>query len=177
MSSGFEEMAPGEEPKDRTKWIWLGVILLLAAMLIVMRVAGRQELRGMSVARCKHILIQFKAGDPAERAAALKRVTEIRERLLKGEDFGKLARDYSDDTSSNARGGDLAYNKKGLFLPAFEEYVWSAPIGQLSEPIITTYGFHLIVVLDRHVAEGDLYEEELKKRAKESESAPKAATP
>lgn len=177
MVLGFDENEPREEPKDRTKWVWLGVLVILVAMVAVLWTLGRQEFRGKSVVRAKHILIQFSAQDPADRAAALKQVTEIRERILNGESFAKLAREYSDDTYSSARGGDLGYQVKGAFEKTFEEYAWKAPLGELSEPITTSHGFHLIVVVDRTLSEADRYEQELMKRTAQPETAPGKKTP
>jgi parvulin-like peptidyl-prolyl isomerase len=162
MTSEFDRVE--EDPKDYTKWIWLGVIALAAVLVAVLWVSGRQAYAGQSVVRAKHILVKFDAKDPLDRAEALKRVTDVRNRLLAGESFSKLARDYSDDSFSSARGGDLGYARKGVYADEFEAYIWTAPVGQLSEIVTTGHGFHLIVVEDRHLSKGDAYERELQEK-------------
>jgi parvulin-like peptidyl-prolyl isomerase len=166
---------PSEEPKDRTKLIWLGVagvIVLLVAALVML--APRKG--DVTEVRAKHILVKCNAGDPVDRARALELITDLRRRIENGESFAKLAKEFSDDEFSAARGGDLGYASKGLYEAAFEQYVWSAPIGQMSDILQTKYGFHLVVVLDRHVSKTDQYEMELERKAVEN-PAPPAATP
>ncbi|MBX7254875.1 MAG: peptidyl-prolyl cis-trans isomerase [Candidatus Hydrogenedentes bacterium] len=143
-----------EEPKDRTKLIWLGVIVVFIGMLVVIWSYGRLKPHH-SVVRAKHILISSSVANPAEQARALELAQDLRKRILAGEDFGKLAEKYSNDPQSASRGGDLGYVDKGTLTPGFEEYVWSAPVGQLSEVIKTSFGYHLIVVVDRIVSDID----------------------
>lgn len=156
-----------EEPKDYTKRIWVGVVVLVSIMVAALWYIGRPN-PNISMVRAKHILIAFSANDAADRARALDLISEIRERLLKGERFETLARRYSDDPGSRARGGDLNFLPKGSFAAEFEQYVWSAPIGQLSDIVATSFGFHLIVVTDRHLTDADRYEMELDERAREA---------
>ena len=61
----------------------------------------------------------------------------------------------------------LPPSPRGTFADSFEEYVWTAPVGQLSDVVVTMHGFHLIVVEDRFIHEADLYDKELEQRAKE----------
>jgi len=174
MTSEFEAAA---EPKDRTKLIWLGVAILFAAMIVGLWMAGRPAAR-QSTVRAKHILIRFDASDPTDRARALERITELRQRIENGESFAKLAQEFSDEPASARRGGLLADQPKGNFAAEFEQYVWSAPIGELSEPIQTEFGFHLIVVVERHISDVDRYEMELDRRAREAlEEAPSQMVP
>ena len=95
---------------------------------------------------------------------------------MKGENFKKLAKDYSNDEFSSPRGGDLGYHRRGVFEPAFETYAWTAPLGQLSDVIQTSYGFHLITVVDRHVSAAEAYETDLGKKAAEAQK-PAAGNP
>ena len=132
--------------------------------VVVYRTAQPQRLHGAR----QHILVTFDAADPADRARALDLISDLRERILKGERFETLARRYSDDPVSRARGGDLNYYPKGTFAPEFEEYVWNAPIGQLSDVVETSFGFHLIVATDRHLTDADRYEMELDQRARDA---------
>lgn len=82
-------------------------------------------------------------------AEALALANEIRQRLLAGESFDTLARQYSDDTGSGAQGGDLGWFGKGRMVPPFEEAAFSLEIGQISEPIKSEFGYHIIEVLEK----------------------------
>jgi len=163
----FHDDIPPEEPKDWTKYIWGGIIVLFVIMVIVTWMAGHVKPR-TSYVRAKHIMIKFTPNDPADRQRALQFITELRQRILQGESFEKIAREYSNDTASARRGGDLGYYGKGSFEPNFESYVWSAPIGQLSDIVETKYGFHLIIVTDRYLTDVDRYELELDEKARKS---------
>lgn len=163
----YKDDIPPEEPRDWTKYIWGGIVLLVILMIVIMWMAGHIKPK-TSYVRAKHILIKFSPNDPADRQRALEFITELKQRIAKGESFEKLAKDYSNDPASARRGGDLGYYGRGSFEPAFENYVWSAPIGQLSDIIETKYGFHLIIVTDRHLTEVDRYELELDEKARKS---------
>jgi len=127
--------------------------------------------------RVKHILIAFDNSDPTDRARALELITDLRDRLEKGASFSNLARQYSNDEYSSARGGDLGFHKKGSFEGAFEDYVWKGPIGELSDIVQTNFGFHLVVVTERHISQPDLYEMELERKAlEEQQRAPAGAS-
>ncbi|MHB9034651.1 MAG: peptidylprolyl isomerase [Anaerolineae bacterium] len=85
----------------------------------------------------RHIL--FKTKDEAEAALT---------RIKAGEDFATLASDLSIDTGSKANGGDLGWFPRGVMLKPFEDVAFSLPVGQVSDVVETTAGFHLILVLD-----------------------------
>ena len=71
----------------------------------------------------------------------------ILERLKKGEDFGAIAKEKSTDTGSGANGGDLGWFAKGAMVAEFETSAFSLKIGEISQPIQTSYGYHIIQVL------------------------------
>lgn len=158
------------QERDTTKWVWLGVIVLFAAMGAVLYVYSGLNPQ-VSVVRIRHILISFDAKDPAARAQALERIRDIRERVVKGEDFGKLARDNSTDAMTASKGGDLGYMARGQFDEAIEKFAWSAPIGQLSDVITSSFGFHIVVVDDRRLSKAD----ELAEQQRAATSAPSPA--
>jgi len=70
----------------------------------------------------------------------------VRERIMKGEDFGTVAKEMSDDKASGAKGGELGAFGKGAMVPEFEAAAFSMKSGELSEPIKTKYGWHIIRV-------------------------------
>jgi foldase protein PrsA len=71
------------------------------------------------------------------------------ELLNNGSDFEKLAKQFSTDTGSGAVGGDLGWFGRGAMVPEFENAAFSQPIGEISEPVQSQFGYHIIQVLDR----------------------------
>ena len=105
----------------------------------------------------RHILIRMQGSlvnlAPGQKeltyAEALARALEIRQKILQGADFADLARTDSDDMGSSSKGGDLCFLKRGQTVPSFEDAAFALPTGQLSQPVKTPYGFHLIKVEER----------------------------
>lgn len=161
------EPEDGHEPRDYTKLIWGGILLVALLALAALAMSGAQTSTSTQVS-ARHILVKFDAADPAQRQRALDTVSKLRERIVAGEAFEKLAKDYSDDPQSGARGGYLGWTDKGMFEKAFEDYVWTAPIGELSPIVTTGYGFHLIQVIDRRYSEADRYEQELNEKVRQA---------
>ncbi|MGI0036799.1 MAG: peptidylprolyl isomerase [Nitrososphaera sp.] len=87
--------------------------------------------------RCSHILVQ-------KQSEAL----AVIERLKKGESFANLAKELSIDKGSGKRGGDLGSFGRGMMVKPFEEAAFRLERGQLSEPIKTEFGYHVIKRLD-----------------------------
>jgi parvulin-like peptidyl-prolyl isomerase len=99
--------------------------------------------------RASHILILVSpdAGEE-EKSEARSRITEIRKRIVAGEDFAELAGQFSEDNSS-MNGGDLGFFQREQMVKPFADAAFSLQIGELSEVVTTQYGFHLIRVTDR----------------------------
>ncbi len=87
----------------------------------------------------------------ADEEETQKRLLEIKSEILQGEDFAELAKDYSDDKASAVTGGDLGWFGKGMMVPAFETAAFSLRSGEMSDPIKTQFGWHLIKVTDRKI--------------------------
>ncbi len=82
-------------------------------------------------------------------AAARTRAQEVRQEILDGADFAEVAQRESSDNVSAANGGDLGTVGRGQMVPAFDSVVFNIPINRISEPVRTSFGFHLIQVRSR----------------------------
>jgi parvulin-like peptidyl-prolyl isomerase len=122
-------------------------------------------------AKARHILIRFqgsrvpvrKDGKDLTEAEALAKATELRARIVKGEDFAAIAKTDSDDTGSGASGGDLGEVTRGRTIPEFENAIFTLPLHQVSEPLKTQFGYHLIEVLERGTTPFDSVKADLEK--------------
>ncbi len=74
---------------------------------------------------------------------------ELYDRLTRGEDFATLAKEYSEDTGTAVNGGDLGYFKRNEMVKEFEDVAFATEIGEISEPVESTFGFHIIYVEDK----------------------------
>ncbi len=107
------------------------------------------EFRLPEMRRASHILLKIpNDASKAELEAIRKKAEEIEKRLKKGEAFASLAKEYSEDPVSAARGGDLGLFKKGTMVKPFDDKVFSMKEGEISEPIQTNFGLHIIKVTD-----------------------------
>ena len=84
--------------------------------------------------------------DSAARAATLRLADSIAVALRGGADFATLAARFSDDSSTKAAGGELGWFRRGQMVPAFEQAAFTLRPGEISHPVETTYGFHVIRV-------------------------------
>ena len=97
--------------------------------------------------RARHILVKVDPNAPAsEQAAAKKKIEAIAERIAKGEDFAKVASEVSEDPGSKSKGGDLGKFGPGVMTKTFEDAAFALKPGQVSAPVKTPFGYHLIKV-------------------------------
>jgi peptidyl-prolyl cis-trans isomerase SurA len=101
--------------------------------------------------RSRHILI--KPNELITEEDARKRLLELRERILAGEDFARLARLYSVDYSSGVKGGDIGWLDPGATVREYEEATDQLKEGEISEPVRTQFGWHLIQVTGRRTVD------------------------
>lgn len=94
--------------------------------------------------QAKHILISTGAGDSETDEKAQATVKEVQDKLAAGESFEELAKTYSQDPGSAQSGGDLGTFEQGMMVPEFDEAVFSMQAGEVSEPIKTEFGYHII---------------------------------
>ena len=93
----------------------------------------------------RHILIQVASDAPPEKVdAAKKKAEEILARIRKGESFAELAKKFSEDSGSAKEGGDLGFFGRGVMDKAFEKAAFALKAGEVSEPVRSTFGFHII---------------------------------
>ena len=109
----------------------------------------------------RHILVQPSEIRTENQAKDL--IDNIYERIKAGEDFKQLARQFSEDPGTKMDGGELGWSNPGEFDPEFEKTLDATEIGQLSEPVKSSFGWHVIEVMDRR--NEDVSQEEQKNRA------------
>lgn len=92
----------------------------------------------------RHILIRTQPGVEGSAEEALKKIEDIRSKIDGGEDFAELAKEFSEDPGSAVSGGDLGSFEQGMMVPEFDQAVFSMKEGQVSDPIKTEFGYHII---------------------------------
>lgn len=93
----------------------------------------------------RHILM--KTNELTDDATVKQKLSALRERILKGEDFAGLAQTLSEDPASAAEGGDLGWTSPDAFVPEFSQAVAPLKDGEISEPVHTQYGWHILQML------------------------------
>jgi peptidyl-prolyl cis-trans isomerase SurA len=107
--------------------------------------------------RAAHILISVnEEATPADTLAAYQKTADLRKRILAGEDFEKLAREFSQDPSGKVNGGDLGYFTALQMVGPFEEAAFSTQVGNISSVVRTRFGYHIIKVKDRKPSRGEV---------------------
>ncbi|MCX7067244.1 MAG: peptidylprolyl isomerase [Methylococcales bacterium] len=128
----------------------------------------------VSTTKVRHILI--KTNELIDDAEAKKRILALKARIADGDDFATLARAHSDDKGSALKGGELGWVEPGSLVKPFEDAMAKLTINQISEPIQSQFGWHLIQVLDRKNKDNasehkkNLVRESIRKRKIEEET-------
>ena len=102
--------------------------------------------------KASHILIGYKLAKRAmnrTKEEALNLANDIVTQLKNGADFETMVEKYSNDPSAKKNKGDLGYFRWGRMLPEFQEAAWNMKIGEISDPVLTMYGYHIIRLDDR----------------------------
>ena len=141
FAGALERMNPGD----------LSPVLRSPAGFHVLKLIERRGVGSAGVpvpqTRVRHILVR--TNEVVSEADARRRLADLRRRIVAGEaDFGEMARVHSDDGTA-ARGGELDWIYPGDTVPEFERAYEELKIGEVSEPVRTPFGFHLIQVLER----------------------------
>ena len=97
--------------------------------------------------KVRHILVkpsEIMTDDEARDLAA-----ELKARVLAGEDFGELAKEYSEDIGSAQEGGELGWTSPGQMVPEFDAAMRATSVGEISDPVRSQFGWHILEVTDR----------------------------
>jgi len=104
-----------------------------------------------------HILITLpQNASPVDTLKGWEKAFDIRERIIKGESFEQVARGTSDDQAVKVNGGNLGYFTAFQMIMPFEDAAYSLKTGEISMPVRTPYGYHIIKVTDKHPSRGKL---------------------
>lgn len=125
------------------------------------QVAGSEAAQQKTLAR--HILIPTNTTTSDQEA--LQRLKDIRQKIVDGEDFDKLAKAHSADLASATNGGSLGWISKDMLVPEFSEQMDKLAPNEISEPFKTSFGWHIVQVQDRKTQTVD--EQALRQKAKE----------
>lgn len=112
--------------------------------------AHQDEFRTPEMVRARHILVRVGKDAPEEdKKKARDKIGDILKKIKAGEDFAKLATEFSDDPGSKNKGGDLGFFPKGRMAPEFENAAFSMKPGEVSDIVETPFGFHIIKVEEK----------------------------
>ena len=138
----FADAVPALKPGEVA-----GPIASAAGLHLVQLIEQRGGQQIIDQTHARHILIKVSEVRNDQQVQTL--LKELRQRALGGENFGDLARQYSDDIGSAQEGGDLGWAGRGQFVPAFEQAMAETGINQISQPFQSQYGWHILQVLER----------------------------
>ncbi len=132
-------MAPGDTADPIRNSLGFHVVQLLEQR----GVSRQRQLQSL----VRHILVQPSAIRSPEETREL--AADLHRRILAGEDFAELAKEFSDDPGSALAGGELGWSDGSDFVPAFREVMTAIDIAEVSEPFESQHGWHVVEVLDR----------------------------
>ncbi|MCS7149767.1 MAG: peptidylprolyl isomerase [Caldimicrobium sp.] len=128
---------------------------------------NKDQYKEPEAVKLRHILIFVpQNADNKTREKAFTRAKQIRSQLLKGAKFEELAKIHSDDTASREKGGDLGTLRRGETMPEFEDKVFNLKPGEISNPIASPFGYHIVKV-EKKIPESLLPYDKAKEQVKE----------
>jgi len=162
VSKAAQDKKMGDTPEFKAKLDFARKKLLMEAIL---KQAGKDAMTDAAMhqvyndavktmsdeqeVHARHILIRAAAGDDKANKEAEDKIKAIIARLKKGEDFAKVASETTEDPSGKTTGGDLGYFTKEQMVPEFADVAFKLEKGQISEPVHTQFGWHVIKVEDK----------------------------
>lgn len=112
--------------------------------------AHKDEFTAPEMVRARHILVRVdKSASEGEKKAANRKLSGILKRAKTGEDFAKLAAEFSEDPGAKEKGGDLGFFQKGSMVSEFETAAFSLKPGEISGIVETQFGYHIIKVEEK----------------------------
>ncbi len=120
--------------------------------------ANLEQYRVENRVRVRHILFKTVGKTDAEIEEVRQKAEPVLRRAKRREDFAKLAREFSEDTTAN-NGGDLGWIVRGQTVPEFEQAAFTLPVGSVSDLVRTQYGFHILKIEERETARTKPFEE------------------
>lgn len=142
LPSLFSDIAPALTPGETSDPIRSDSGLHIINLV---EVRGREQV--VTQTKARHILIKPSEIMTDTQAKGL--ATSLRTRVLAGEDFSELAQEYSEDIGSAQEGGELGWTTPGQMVPAFDAAMQKTPVGEISEPVRTQFGWHIIKIEGR----------------------------
>jgi len=145
LPRGFDELVAGMQTGEIQ-----GPFRSNAGFHIIKAEAFRQpqeQRRIVPQTQARHILIR--TDEITADSDARLRLQQLRERIIGGDDFANLARSHSDDQASAIKGGDLGWVSPGNMVPEFDEKMDATPVGQVSQPFKSRFGWHIVQVNQR----------------------------
>jgi peptidyl-prolyl cis-trans isomerase SurA len=128
--------------------------------------------RSKTDVRASHILIKMDANAlPKDTLKTYNTILALRNRILKGEDFDKVARQESQDPSAKENAGDLGYFTSMQMVYPFENAAYNTKVGEVSMPVRTRFGYHLIKVVDKRGAQGQIVCEHIMVKSQKGQTA------
>lgn len=108
--------------------------------------------------RASHLLVRIPtSANPNDTLAAYNKIMEIRKKIVdENQDFTSVAKQFSEDPSAKTNGGDLGYFTALQMVYPFEEAAFNTPVGEVSMPVKTQFGYHLIYVQDKRASRGKI---------------------
>jgi len=116
-------------------------------LIKLIAISGGEQKHEVLKTHVRHILVKQAAGMTSE--DAIKQVNNLYQQIKSGKDFAVIAKHYSLDSTSAIKGGDLGWVNPGELVPEFEKAMAALPPHQISKPVKSVFGWHLIEVLDR----------------------------
>jgi parvulin-like peptidyl-prolyl isomerase len=117
--------------------------------------------------KARHVLLRLPTdATPQQRDSVMRLAQQIRDRARGGADFAALAREFSQEPGAAQSGGDLGYFGKGQMVAPFEQAAFAMQPGQVSEPVETPFGLHIIKVEDRKAADFEAAKTTFREQAK-----------
>lgn len=117
------------------------------------------EFKIPEMVRTRHILIKVDAGaSEEEKQKAKEKAEDILKKINSGEDFAKLASEFSDDTMTKPKGGDLGFISRGRLVEPFEDAAFALKPGEVSDIVETQFGYHIIKVEEKKDAGVEPYD-------------------